>query len=104
MRGGQALTIAPLNQQLTTQEAADLIGISRPTLIKLLNEGAIPYEQPSRHRRLLLVDVLAYQELRRDEQRATLRELAQSAQEMGMYDVPPEHVAAALDEARRKHA
>lgn len=104
MRRGQALTIAPLNQQLTTQEAADLLGISRPTLIKLLEDGAIPYEQPSRHRRLRLAEVLTYQERRRDEQRHVLRSLAQSAQEIGLYDSPPEHFEAALDEARRKHA
>ncbi len=104
MRRGQALTVAPLNQQLTTQESADLLGISRPTLIKLLEAGAMPYEQPSRHRRLRLADVLAYQERRRDEQRTALRELAQSSQDFGLYDTPPEHFETALDEARRKHA
>jgi excisionase family DNA binding protein len=104
MRRGQAITLAPLGQQLTTQEAADLLGISRPTLIKLLEQGQIPYETPGRHRRLRLVDVLAFQELRRSEQREALRELANEAQELGLYDAPPERFEAALAEGRRKRA
>lgn len=59
MRRGQAVTFAPMSQQRTTQQAADLIGVSRPTLIKLLESGRIPYETPGRHRRLRLSDVLA---------------------------------------------
>jgi len=104
MRRGQAVTFAPMSQQLTTQQAADLIGISRPTLIKLLESGQIPYETPGRHRRLRLSDVLAFQELRRTEQCEALRELAQDAQDLGLYNAPPETFDAALAEARRKHA
>lgn len=104
MRRGQAVTFAPMSQQLTTQQAADLIGVSRPTLIKLLESGRIPYETPGRHRRLRLSDVLAFQELRRLEQREALRELAQDAQDLGLYNAPPETFDAALAEARRKHA
>ncbi len=104
MRRGQALTIAPLGQQLTTQEAADLLGVSRPTLVKLLDQGAIPYEQPSRHRRLRLADVLAFRDQRRQEQRTALRDLARSAQDMGLYDARPEDFESALAEARQKNA
>jgi excisionase family DNA binding protein len=104
MRRGQAVTFAPMSQQLTTQQAADLIGVSRPTLIKLLETGRIPYETPGRHRRLRLSDVLAFQELRRTEQREALRELAQDAQDLGLYNAPPETFSSALAEARRKHA
>ena len=105
MRRGQAITIAPLGQRLTTQEAADLLGVSRPTLIKLLEEGKIPYETPSRHRRIRLSDLLAYQAVRREEQRrVAVRDLTQDAQELGLYDASPEEFEAALAESRAKHA
>lgn len=104
MRRGQAVTLAPLGQQLTTQQAADLLGISRPTLIKLLEEGRIPFETPGRHRRLRLADVLAFQELRRNEQREALRALAQEGQDLDLYATPPEGFEAALTESRRKRA
>ena len=104
MRRGQAVSFAPLGQQLTTQQAADLLGVSRPTLIKILESGRIPYEQPGRHRRLRLSDVLSYQEQRRAEQRDALRELARDAQEAGLYDESPGNLEAALAEARKKYA
>ena len=104
MRRGQAITLAPLGQRLTTQEAADLLGISRPTLIKLLKAGKIPFETPGRHRRIRLSDLLSYQAIRRDEQQRVLRELTQDAQELGLYDASPEEFEAALAESRAKHA
>ena len=70
MAHGQAVTIAPVHQRLTTQEAADLLGVSRPTLVKLLESGAIPFEQPGRHRRVRLADVLAFRERASAERRA----------------------------------
>jgi len=103
MSCGQAVTLAPLGQQLTTQKAADLLGISRPTLIKLLDGGRIPYQKPGHHRRIRLSDLLAYQAARRDQQRQTLRALAQEAQELGLYDAGPEVFDTALSESRAKH-
>lgn len=104
MRRGQAVTLAPLAMRLTTQQAADLLGISRPTLVKLLEEDRIPYERPGRHRRIKLVDLLAFQEERRRERRTALRKMTQEAQDMGTYDRPPSDYEEALDEARRKFA
>lgn len=49
----------PQNTLLATQEAADLLGISRPTLVQLLADGEMPYEQRGRHRRIMLSDLLA---------------------------------------------
>lgn len=72
LRQGLAVTVAPLTQTLTTQQAADLLGVSRPTLIKLLDLGKVPFERAGTHRRVLLRDVLAYREQRRAEQYAAL--------------------------------
>lgn len=104
LRRGQAITLAPHALRLTTQQAADLLGISRPTLVKLLEEGKIPYETPNRHRRIQLIDLLNYQAMRRGERRETLRGLARDAQEMGTYDTSAEAYEAALAEARAKLA
>ncbi len=86
MRAGRAITIAPLAQRLTTQEAADLLGVSRPTLIKLLEDGKIPFEQPGRHRRIRLDDLLAYRDRRRKERSRTLDELVEQTEALGLYD------------------
>ena len=104
LRRGQAVTLAPHALRLTTQQAADLLGVSRPTLIKLLEEGKIPYETPNRHRRVQLSDLLNYQATRRGERRETLRDLTRDAQELGTYDKSAEDYEAALAEARSKLA
>ncbi len=87
MAQGLAITVVPQHTMLTTQEAADLLGISRPTLVKLLESGEIPYEQRGRHRRLLLTDVLEYKRTARSEQRAQLDALVKEAGELDLYSV-----------------
>lgn len=67
-----AVTVAPQTTTLTTQQAADLLGVSRPTVIKLLDEHRVPYERAGTHRRILLRDLLAYREARRAAQYAAL--------------------------------
>lgn len=86
LASGQAVTVAPVHQRLTTQEAADLLGVSRPTLVKLLEAGEIPFEQPGRHRRVRLVDVLAYRERTSRERRAALDRMVDIADEADMYE------------------
>lgn len=77
----QAVTIAGSSTVLTTQDAAELLGISRPTLVHLLETEKIPYTKPNRHRRILLEDVLAYQrqlsEVRREGLDAMVAEAAE---------------------------
>lgn len=85
MARGQAVTIAPHHQQLTTQEAADILGVSRPTLVKMLDDGRIPYTQPGRHRRVLLRDLLAYQEQRRTAREKAMDELVAISEEADAY-------------------
>ena len=104
MHRGQAITLAPVGQRLTTQEAADLLGVSRPTLIKLLEAGKIPYETPGRHRRVRLSDLLTYQAVRRGEQRQILRHLTRDAQDIEFYDEDAKNYQQALDETRAGQA
>ncbi|KDQ68607.1 helix-turn-helix domain-containing protein [Streptomyces halstedii] len=83
---GKAVTVAPVNTTLTTQEAADLLGVSRPTFVKVLDEGGVPFTRPGRHRRVLLEDVLAYKEKRRSRRRRGLDELVELTEDADLYD------------------
>lgn len=87
MSQGQAVMIAPVHQLLTTQEAADLLGISRPTFVKLLDSGEIPYDRSGRHRRVRLVDVLDYRQRRSAQRRESLDRMVEIAEESGMYEL-----------------
>lgn len=102
MRAGKAISLAPTTQRLTTQQAANFLGVSRPTLVKLLEEGKIRFDRPGRHRRVSLVDLLAYQASRRSERRDVLRSLTNKSSELGLYEGSTEDYTAALSEARRK--
>ncbi len=97
MRQGLAVTIAPRSQTLTTQQAADLLGISRPTLVKLLDENRLPYERVNTHRRLLLRDVLDFREERRRAQYEALEAMSVDVEEEDDLD----SVLESLKEARR---
>ena len=59
---GRGVTIIPTNRMLTTQEAADVLGVSRPTLVKVLESGDLRFSKVGRHRRVALGDLLAYRE------------------------------------------
>lgn len=79
---GEAVTFVPYGAQLTTQQAADLLNVSRPFLIKLLESKAIPYHKVGSHRRVMASDVLDYKRNRHEERAATLDELARLGQEI----------------------
>ena len=103
MSQGRAITVAPVDQLLTTQEAADFLGISRPTLVKLLESGRIPFKRPtaSRHRRVQLADVVAYQRQSARDRSDALDTMTREAAEAGLYDDSAADYAAALRRARK---
>jgi len=86
MQLGRAVVLIPENQQLTTQRAADLLGVSRPHLIKLLEAGELPHHKAGSHRRIYLKDLAAYQKRRDMERKAALDRIAKEAFESGLYD------------------
>ncbi|WP_066600727.1 excisionase family DNA-binding protein [Cryobacterium arcticum] len=94
MQRGLAVSIVPQSKTLTTQQAADLLGISRPTLVKLLDEQKLPFERVGTHRRVLLVDVMAFRDRRRQEQYDALEEMRSTLDD----ETPVEEI---LDRARQ---
>lgn len=100
MQSGHAISVVPTNKVLSTQEAADMLGISRPTLVRLLEEGEIPFMKPRRHRRILLSEVLKYQKRQRHEADAALSDIVADAAAFDDYDQDPADVRAALKAAR----
>lgn len=86
---GQAVAVGPFPTLLTTQQAAELLGVSRPTLVKMLDDGKIAYERPGEHRRLRLEDVLAYRARRRVERERAMTELVRQTEDLGLYDDGP---------------
>ena len=81
---GNAISIIPHHQEVSTQEAADLLNVSRPHLVSLLEKGDMPFRKVGAHRRVLLTDVLAYREQIEAKRKQALDELAALSQQENM--------------------
>jgi excisionase family DNA binding protein len=84
MARGNAVLIIPIHAELTTQEAADLLNVSRPYLIKLLEMKEMPFHYTGRHRRIYFKDLMAYKQKVAKESLDALGQLAAEAQELGL--------------------
>ncbi|MFN3634357.1 MAG: helix-turn-helix domain-containing protein [Rhizobium rhizophilum] len=84
MAAGRGVTIIPENAELTTVEAAEVLNVSRPFLIKLLEEGSIPFRKVGKHRRIRMEDVMAYKTAIDQEREGVLDQLVAEAQEQDM--------------------
>lgn len=85
MQEGKVISLVPEKQELTTQAAANLLGVSRPHLVKLLESDQIPFHKVGTHRRIRMKDLLTFQQARDRERRKALDELARIAQDAGLY-------------------
>jgi excisionase family DNA binding protein len=81
---GNSVTVAPATKQLTTQQAADILGVSRPYLVKLLEENKLPHHRVGSHRRVALVDVVSYKDKQKQERRAAMEDLARASLDAGL--------------------
>jgi excisionase family DNA binding protein len=81
---GNIVQITPIHAELTTQQAADMLSMSRPTLIKLLDDGAIPFSRTGNRRKVAYVDVMKYKETLLNKRLASLEELTALDQENDM--------------------
>lgn len=82
---GGAISVLPADRMLTSQEAADFLNLSRTYLIRLLDDGKIPFERVGRHRRVALADLMTFEAARRRERRQHLRNLIELSEQYGLY-------------------
>lgn len=83
---GRAISIVPVNKELSTQEAADILNVSRPFLVNLLEAGKIPFVRVGTHRRVRFSDLMDYKKRRDEGRQRGLAEIAHISEDEGLYD------------------
>lgn len=86
MSEGKPISIVPLATEVTTQKAAEILGCSRPHLVKILEEGKIPFVKIGKHRRILFDDVMEYKKQMKTEQKKHLVDMMNMDEDLGIYD------------------
>jgi excisionase family DNA binding protein len=84
---GERVTLAPVSKELSTQEAADLLNVSRPYLVTLLDSGKIPFTKTGRNRRVCFGDVAKYRMERDRARRERLQAMIRKSEDLGLYDL-----------------
>ena len=83
---GKPISIVPVATELTTQSAAEVLGCSRPHLVKLLEEGKIPFTKVGKHRRVKYEDIFQYKKQMKEDQKKRLIQMMKMDEETGLYD------------------
>ncbi len=84
MAEGKSIALMPTTAEVTTQQAAEILNVSRPHVIKILEKGEIPYKKVGSHRRILLQDILTYESTFKKKRRKQLNNLASEAQKLNL--------------------
>ncbi len=87
VQDGQAITIIPANHELSSQEAADMLGVSRQYVVRILEDGKLPFHKAGSHRRIYRDDLIAYKAARDQGRLAALDQIARAEVAAGTYDV-----------------
>ncbi len=86
MGEGKPVSIVPIATEVTTQKAAEILGCSRPHLVKLLEDGKIEFNRVGKHRRINLEDILNFRQTMKEKQKKTIIDIMAFDEELGLYD------------------
>ena len=86
MSEGKPISIVPVATEVTTQKAAEILGCSRPHLVKLLEEGKMEFVKVGKHRRIMFEDIIKYKQKMKEEQKKHIIDIMNQDEELGLYD------------------